>query len=51
MLSGSFLVITRKRTEIAVAALFGVVMSQALGYGLLFDLNFFLRFGSWCIAH
>lgn len=39
----SFLVITRKRTEYAVAGLLAVVITQGLGYGLIFDLNFFLR--------
>lgn len=43
MTVGSFMVITRKRSEYAVCALLGVVVSQALGYGLIFDLNFFLR--------
>jgi uncharacterized membrane protein YphA (DoxX/SURF4 family) len=39
----SFLVIARKYSEYAVAGLLGVVVTQALGYGLIFDLNFFLR--------
>src|ERR1700752_5219868 len=39
----SFLVIARKHTEIAVAGLLAVVVTQGLGYGLIFDLNFFLR--------
>ena len=39
----SFLVIARKHTEIGVAGLLGVVVTQGLGYGLIFDLNFFLR--------
>jgi uncharacterized membrane protein YphA (DoxX/SURF4 family) len=39
----STLVIARKRTEFAVAGLLGVVVTQGLGYGLIFDLNFFLR--------
>ena len=39
----STLVIARKRTEYAVAGLLGVVITQGLGYGLIFDLNFFLR--------
>lgn len=37
------MVITRKYSEYAVGGLLGVVVTQALGYGLLFDLNFFLR--------
>lgn len=39
----STLVIIRKHSEHAVGALIGVVIAQALGYGLIFDLNFFLR--------
>lgn len=37
------MIIVRKHSEYAVAGLFGVVITQALGYGLIFDLNFFLR--------
>jgi ER-derived vesicles protein len=37
------MVIARKHSEIGVALLLGVVVSQALGYGLVFDLNFFFR--------
>ncbi|CCU76770.1 hypothetical protein BGHDH14_bgh04945 [Blumeria hordei DH14] len=43
MLSCSTLVITRKYSDYAVGGLIGVVITQALGYGLIFDLNFFLR--------
>jgi uncharacterized membrane protein YphA (DoxX/SURF4 family) len=43
MTSCSFLVITRKHSDYAVGGLIGVVITQALGYGLIFDLNFFLR--------
>ncbi|RPD65728.1 SURF4-domain-containing protein [Lentinus tigrinus ALCF2SS1-7] len=43
MLVGSGAVITRKHTEYAVGGLLGVVIIQAFGYGLIFDLNFFLR--------
>lgn len=43
MLVCSVLVITRKHSEYAVCGLIGVVVTQALGYGLIFDLNFFLR--------
>jgi uncharacterized membrane protein YphA (DoxX/SURF4 family) len=43
MTSCSVLVITRKHSDYAVAGLIGVVVTQALGYGLIFDLNFFLR--------
>jgi len=39
----SVLVIIRKHSEYAVAGLIGVVVTQAIGYGLIFDLNFFLR--------
>ncbi|ODM16878.1 hypothetical protein SI65_07843 [Aspergillus cristatus] len=39
----SFLVVVRKHTEAAVAGLLAVVVTQGLGYGLIFDLNFFLR--------
>ena len=39
----STLVIIRKHSEYAVVGLIGVVITQALGYGLIFDLNFFLR--------
>ena len=37
------MVVMRRRTEYAVAGLLAVVVVQALGYGLIFDLNFFLR--------
>jgi uncharacterized membrane protein YphA (DoxX/SURF4 family) len=43
MTTSSVLVIARKHSEYAVAGLVGVVITQALGYGLIFDLNFFLR--------
>jgi ER-derived vesicles protein len=43
MLAGSYMVIGRKQSEIGVGALLGVVVSQALGYGLVFDVNFFFR--------
>ena len=39
----STLVIIRKHSEYAVGGLIAVVVTQALGYGLIFDLNFFLR--------
>ncbi|MCJ1327482.1 hypothetical protein MMC10_004151 [Thelotrema lepadinum] len=39
----SIMVIFRKQSDAAVAGLIGVVVTQALGYGLIFDLNFFLR--------
>lgn len=43
MLGGSGLVITRRYVEYAVGALLGVVVAQSVGYGLLFDMSFFLR--------
>lgn len=43
MTACSILIIARKHTNYAVAGLVGVVVTQALGYGLIFDLNFFLR--------
>lgn len=39
----STLVIMRRYSEYAVVGLIAVVVIQALGYGLIFDLNFFLR--------
>jgi ER-derived vesicles protein len=43
MTISSFLIIIRRYSEYAVGGLVGVVITQALGYGLIFDLNFFLR--------
>jgi len=43
MLGGSFCVMAKRYTEYAVGGLLGVVVVQGLGYGLIFDLNFFLR--------
>ena len=43
MTASSILIIIRKHSEYAVIGLIGVVITQALGYGLIFDLNFFLR--------
>ncbi|KIK92750.1 hypothetical protein PAXRUDRAFT_829654 [Paxillus rubicundulus Ve08.2h10] len=43
MLSGSTAVIMKRYTEAAVAGLLSVVIVQGFGYGLIFDLNFFLR--------
>ena len=48
MIVGSGAVITRKHTEYAVGGLLAVVIMQAVGYGLIFDLNFFLRNLSVC---
>ncbi|KAK8156359.1 putative COPII-coated vesicle protein SurF4/Erv29 [Phyllosticta citrichinensis] len=43
MTTCSFFIIVRRHSEYAVGGLLGVVVTQALGYGLIFDLNFFLR--------
>jgi uncharacterized membrane protein YphA (DoxX/SURF4 family) len=43
MTTSSVLIIIRKHSEHAVVGLVAVVITQALGYGLIFDLNFFLR--------
>lgn len=43
MTACSVLVIIRKHSDYAVGGLMAVVVTQALGYGLIFDLNFFLR--------
>jgi hypothetical protein len=43
MLAGSGAVITQRYTEYAVGGLLAVVIIQGFGYGLIFDLNFFLR--------
>lgn len=43
MLAGSVMVIAKRHQQYAVYGLLGVVVSQALGYGLVFDFQFFLR--------
>ncbi|KAG4304474.1 hypothetical protein PORY_002184 [Pneumocystis oryctolagi] len=43
MSAGSFMIVMRKKSEIAVGILFGVVISQAIGYGLVFDKTLFFR--------
>lgn len=43
MLACSFMVIARKNSDYAVGGLTAVVITQAFGYGLIFDINFFLR--------
>jgi len=43
MLVASGAVIRKQYTEYAVGGLLGVVIIQGIGYGLIFDLNFFLR--------
>lgn len=48
MFSASFFVLSKKYTTIAVGALFFVIILQTIGYGLIYDLNFFLRNLSVC---
>ncbi|BFZ65437.1 ER-derived vesicles protein erv29 [Saitoella coloradoensis] len=43
MVGASGAVVAKKRVEWAVGGLLGVVVGQAVGYGLIFDLSFFLR--------
>lgn len=43
MLGCSSLVIAKRYPEYSVGGLLGVVIAQGFGYGLIFDLNFFLR--------
>jgi len=43
MLVGSTAVVTKRYSEYAVGGLLAVVLIQGFGYGLIFDLNFFLR--------
>jgi ER-derived vesicles protein len=43
MLVASGAVVTKRYTEYAVAGLLGVVIVQGFGYGLIFDMTFFLR--------
>jgi hypothetical protein len=43
MLGGSGAVMLKKHSEYAVVGLLFVVIIQGFGYGLIFDLNFFLR--------
>ena len=43
MIGASGAVIGQNYTELAVGGLLGVVVIQGFGYGLIFDLNFFLR--------
>ncbi|KAI9197419.1 SURF4 family-domain-containing protein [Polychytrium aggregatum] len=43
MVVSSFMAIAKFQTKIAVGALFFVVVSQAIGYGLIFDMNFLFR--------
>lgn len=43
MITCSFLVIAKRYPEAATGGLLTVVIAQGFGYGLIFDLNFFLR--------
>jgi len=43
MLVGSGAVILKRHTEYAVGGLLAVVIIQGFGYGLIFDMTFFLR--------
>ena len=43
MTACSFMIIVRKNSDYGVGGLIGVVILQGIGYGLVFDLNFFLR--------
>ena len=43
MVTSSGAIVTKRHTEFAVAGLVSVVIAQGFGYGLIFDLNFFLR--------
>lgn len=43
MLGASGAIVAKRYPEIAVGSLFGVIILQGFGYGLIFDINFFLR--------
>jgi uncharacterized membrane protein YphA (DoxX/SURF4 family) len=43
MMCASFFAIRRSHTSIAAGCLFGVILSQSICYGLIFDAAFFLR--------
>jgi len=43
MLVASGAIVTKRHTEYGVAGLLGVVIVQGFGYGLIFDMTFFLR--------
>ena len=43
MAACSTMVVIRKHSDYAAGGLMGVVVAQGIGYGLIFDLNFFLR--------
>jgi hypothetical protein len=43
MFGASGSIIAKRYPEIAVGSLLGVIVLQGFGYGLIFDINFFLR--------
>ncbi|KAG5363823.1 ER-derived vesicles protein [Yarrowia sp. B02] len=43
MIAGSFMVTAKKRIEVGCGLLVGVIVTQALAYGLIFDFGFILR--------
>jgi hypothetical protein len=43
MIGGSVMVIIKRHQDLAAYALFAVVVLQAFGYGLVFNMSFFLR--------
>jgi hypothetical protein len=43
MLGASGAIMRKQFTELAVGGLLGVVILQGFGYGLIFDMTFFLR--------
>ncbi|KAI8637631.1 SURF4 family-domain-containing protein [Parasitella parasitica] len=43
MLASSFGIVAKKQQTYAVYGLMGVIIAQAFGYGLIFDMSFFLR--------
>jgi type IV secretory pathway VirB2 component (pilin) len=43
MIVGSGVVVMKRHTEYGVAGLLAVVVIQGFGYGLIFDMTFFLR--------
>ncbi|KAI7894521.1 SURF4 family-domain-containing protein [Mucor mucedo] len=43
MLGASFFIVVKKHQAYAIYGLMGVIVAQAFGYGLIFDMSFFLR--------
>ncbi|KAG2194561.1 hypothetical protein INT47_006520 [Mucor saturninus] len=43
MLAASFFIVVKKHQAYAIYGLMGVIVAQAFGYGLIFDMSFFLR--------